>query len=176
MEAVLTKDDSNNVDAKVDVEISTYFSLESPKSFFLFAGAGSGKTRSLVQALKYLQVNHSRRLRLHGQHVGAITYTNKACDEIKHRTDFDALMEVSTIHSFVWTLIQGFDKDIKGWLKVELENEITSLQEKQKKGRPGKASIDRKKSIESKTKRLAALPEIRELTSIPTVKTGGAIP
>ena len=173
MEAVLTKDDSNNVDAKVDVEISTCLSSESPKSFFLFAGAGSGKTRSLVQALQYLQTNHSRRFRLHGQHVGVITYTNKACDEIKHRTGFDALVEVSTIHSFVWTLIQGFDADIKAWLKVELENGIADLHEKQAKGRGGKASIDREKRIESKTKRLAALPEIRNFTYNPNGENRG---
>lgn len=29
--------------------------LKNPKSFFLFAGAGSGKTRSLVQVLKKIK-------------------------------------------------------------------------------------------------------------------------
>nr|WP_107783531.1 UvrD-helicase domain-containing protein [Nitrosomonas nitrosa] len=167
METALAVEDDNNIDVKVDTEISDCLSQQPPKSFFLFAGAGSGKTRSLVQALQFIQTNHSRRLRLHGQRVGVITYTNKACDEIKHRTGFDPLVEVSTIHSFVWTLIQGFDEDIKAWLKVELENEIADLKDKQAKGRSGKASIDREKSIEAKTRRLAALPEIKKFTYNP---------
>lgn len=165
--ALIVDDDGNNLDAPVDAEISACLSQNPPKSFFLFAGAGSGKTRSLVKALQLIQANFSRQLRLHGQRVAVITYTNKACDEIKHRTGFDPLVEVSTIHSFVWTLIQGFDEDIKGWLKIELESEIADLREKQAKGRAGKASIDREKSIESKTRRLAMLPEIRKFTYNP---------
>lgn len=174
MEAALAVNaDGNNLDAPVDAEISACLSQTPPKSFFLFAGAGSGKTRSLVQALQLIQATSSRQLRLHGQRVAVITYTNKACDEIKHRTGFDPLVEVSTIHSFVWTLIQGFDEDIKGWLKVELESEIADLKEKQAKGRAGKASIDREKSIESKTKRLAMLPEIRKFTYNPNGENRG---
>ena len=46
--------DDNNVDDQVDHEISTCLNLERPISFFLFAGAGSGKTRSLVKALHQL--------------------------------------------------------------------------------------------------------------------------
>lgn len=168
MNAVLAvDDDGNNIDANVDVEISSCLGQNPPRSFFLFAGAGSGKTRSLVQALQFIQANHGRQLRLHGQRVAVITYTNKACDEIKHRTGFDPLVEVSTIHSFVWTLIQGFDEDIKGWLRVQLESDIADLNEKQAKGRAGKASNDREKSIESKTRRLAMLPEIKKFTYNP---------
>lgn len=167
MEAALAVDGDNNDDTKVDTEISACLSQHPPKSFFLFAGAGSGKTRSLVQALQFIQANHSRQLRLHGQRIAVITYTNKACDEIKHRTCFDPLVEVSTIHSFVWTLIKGFDEDIKAWLRAELESEIADLKAKQAKGRAGKASIDRKKSIDSKARRLAVLPEIRKFTYNP---------
>ena len=47
--------DDNNFDDHVDDEIHTYLSFDKPSSFFLFAGAGSGKTRSLVNALKYLR-------------------------------------------------------------------------------------------------------------------------
>lgn len=173
MGTTLDEADANNIDAKVDLEISVCLDPHSPKSFFLFAGAGSGKTSSLVQALRFIQANHSRQFRLHGQRVAVITYTNKACDEIKHRTGFDPLVEVSTIHSFVWTLIQGFDTDIKAWLRVELESEIADLREKQGKGRPGKASIDRERSIESKTRRLAMLPEIRKFTYNPNGENRG---
>jgi len=41
----------NNRDDGVDEIISKCLDPIKPKSFFLFAGAGSGKTRSLVKAL-----------------------------------------------------------------------------------------------------------------------------
>jgi DNA helicase-2/ATP-dependent DNA helicase PcrA len=167
MKANLTASDSNNIDNDVDIEIRNCLNLQAPKSFFLFAGAGSGKTRSLVGALKFIQEKYSKELRLHGQRVAVITYTNKACDEIKHRTGFDPLVEVSTIHSFVWSLIQGFNSDIKAWLVGELNNDIAELKEKQLKGHGGKASLDHKNSIESKTKRLINLPKIKEFTYSP---------
>jgi DNA helicase-2/ATP-dependent DNA helicase PcrA len=177
MKANLTASDSNNIDIDididVDIEIRNCLNLQAPKSFFLFAGAGSGKTRSLVGALKFIQEKNSKELRLHGQRVAVITYTNKACDEIKHRTGFDPLVEVSTIHSFVWSLIQGFNSDIKAWLIEELNNDIVELKEKQLKGRGGKASSDRQKSIESKTKRLINLPKIKEFTYSPNGENRG---
>ena len=160
--------DDNNFDDHVDDEINDCLSFDKPISFFLFAGAGSGKTRSLVNALNYLRKVNAKRLRLHGQRVGVITYTNAACDEIKRRLDFDPLIEVSTIHSFVWSLIGGLNFDVKQWLKVNLENEIADLEEKQSKGRAGtKAALNREKSIETKQKRLSGLDDIKRFTYNP---------
>ena len=128
MEAVA--DNSNiKLDDHVDAEIATYLTLESPRSFFLFAGAGSGKTRSLVNALEHIQKTHGPRLKLRGQRVGVITYTNAACDEIKARIDFNSLFHVSTIHSFAWDLIGGFNADIREWLRQDLEQGIHDLRD-----------------------------------------------
>ena len=110
-EAVVLND--NHIDDDVDIKIAECLNLEAPKSFFLFAGAGSGKTRSLVKALETITTSTGDKLRLHGQQIGVITYTNNACDEIKRRLKNDVLVHVSTIHSFVWNLIRGFDSDIK---------------------------------------------------------------
>ncbi len=160
--------DDNTFNAHVDTEINACLSIDKPISFFLFAGAGSGKTQSLVDALKYLRKEYAKRLRLHSQRVGVITYTNAACDEIKRRLDFDPLIEVSTIHSFIWSLIGGLNFDIKQWLKVNLANEITDLEEKQRKGRAGtKATLDREKSIETNQKRLSGLDDIKRFTYNP---------
>lgn len=159
--------DGNDVDNHVDDQISAYLNLENPVSFFLFAGAGSGKTGSLVKALKRLRKESGKSLSLRGQRVGVITYTNAACDEIKQRLDFDPLVEVSTIHSFVWSLIGGFHVDIKQWLRVSLPIEIAELEELQRKGRPGKAALDREKNIAIKQKRLADLDNIKEFTYNP---------
>lgn len=87
----------DNIDDHVDVEIAKCLDLCNPKSFFMFAGAGSGKTRSLVNALKYLNVYAGKELRLYSRQVAVITYTNAACDEIMSRMGYNPLFAVSTI-------------------------------------------------------------------------------
>lgn len=44
----------NHIDDHVDEEIEQCFSRQEPKCFFMFAGAGSGKTSSLIKALTFL--------------------------------------------------------------------------------------------------------------------------
>ena len=141
MTTARTPVDDNSIDDHVDNEIAACLNLDSPKSFFLFAGAGSGKTRSLVTALKGLLDEYEKRLRLHGKSIGVITYTNAACDEIKRRLEFHPMVAVSTIHSFVWSLISGFDSDIKNWLENNLYIEIADLEEKEAKGHVGKKPL-----------------------------------
>lgn len=159
----------DDIDANVDVEIAACLNLDAPKSFFLFAGAGSGKTRSLVTALEHVQATMSDRLRVKGQKVAVITFTNAASDEIKSRLRFDPLIDVRTIHSFAWSLVEGFNHDIREWLKVDLAADIQTLKAEEAKGRKGtKASSTRLSKIESKTRRLASLPDIKSFTYSPT--------
>ena len=95
--------------------------------------------------------------------VGVITFTNKACNEIRSRLKYDKLFEVSTIHRFAWSLIKGLTHDIRGWLETNLKSEIAELEEKEKKGRKGtKASNDRINAITSKKDLLANLGKIRK--------------
>ncbi|MDO8311315.1 MAG: UvrD-helicase domain-containing protein, partial [Sideroxyarcus sp.] len=108
----------NEIDAPVDDEIKRCLDLAAPQSFFLFAGAGSGKTKSLVSALLYVRDKFGETLRLKGQRVGVITYTNAASEEIKRRLAFDPTIDVSTIHSFAWSLIGGLNRDIREWLRT----------------------------------------------------------
>jgi len=160
---------TDTADAHVDEEIAACLNLDTPKSFFLFAGAGSGKTRSLVTALHHVQTNLSERLRVKGQRVGVITFTNAASDEIKRRLLFDLLIDVRTIHSFAWSLIEGLNHDIREWLRVDLAEDIAKLNVDEAKGRKGtKASTDRLRKIESKTKRLQNLPNVKSFTYSPT--------
>src|SRR5665213_1572054 len=118
----------DTIDDVVDDEIHGCLNLSGPTSFFLFAGAGSGKTRSLVRAVNGLRAEYGRRLLLKGQKIGVITYTNAACDEIKQRLEFDPRVEVSTIHAFAWALVGGYDKDIREWLANNLLEEIAELE------------------------------------------------
>ncbi|WP_296583777.1 UvrD-helicase domain-containing protein [Xanthobacter sp.] len=156
------------LDDHVEDELVKFLSLEKPTSFFLFAGAGSGKTRSLVNALNYLAKTYRDVLRLRGRKVAVITYTNAACDEITRRTEYDPLFVVRTIHSFAWSQIQGFNTDIRAWLKDNLQREITDLQAEETRGRAGtKASAARQAQIESKQRRLDRLAEIKTFTYNP---------
>ncbi|MFG1285193.1 UvrD-helicase domain-containing protein [Xanthobacter autotrophicus] len=158
----------NLFDAKADETIRSCLDLAAPRSFFLYAGAGSGKTRSLVQAVRDLCERQGRELKLTGQKVAIITYTNAACDEIVQRLEFDPRVDVSTIHAFAWSLIRGHDDDIRKWLDTNLLAEIADLEEKQAKGRSGKAAIERAQSIESKTRRRDGLPTIARFIYSPT--------
>jgi len=152
----------------VDEEIYNCLDLANPKSFFLFAGAGSGKTRTLVDVLGRFREKNLQRLRTNGQKIAIITYTNAASDEIKRRLDFDPTFVISTIHSFAWELIKSYQNDIREWLKELLQSEIKELEEAQSKGRAGtKASIDRPKQIASKRARFDALYTIRKFTYNP---------
>lgn len=159
----------NGIDDHVDAEIAACLNLASPRSFFLFAGAGSGKTRSLIAALRHIQETISESLRLNGQRVAVITFTNAASDEIKRRLLFDPVIDVRTIHSFSWSLIEGLNRDIREWLRVDLSDEIVQLQAKEANGRKGtEASATRLAKIASTTKRLQNLDSTRRFVYSPT--------
>ena len=155
-------------DAAADETIRECINLAAPRSFFLYAGAGSGKTRSLVEAVRTACKEQGRQLSLTAQKIGVITYTNAACDEIKQRLEFDPRVEVSTIHAFAWSLIAGYDNDIRGWLAERLLQDIVELETAQAKGRAGKASDDRARSIESKRRRHESLGSIIRFIYSPT--------
>ena len=159
--------DSTSQTSELSDVMDTCLNLEGPKSFFLFAGAGSGKTRALVEAMQMFRLKYGQEFRLSGRKVAVITYTNAACDEIKHRIDYDSIFAVSTIHSYAWELIRPFHNEIREWLRQNLETEISALEEKQRKGRSGKASDERTIQIESKQKRIARLDTIRHFTYNP---------
>jgi len=152
----------------VQKTLDSCLNLSNPKSFFLYAGAGSGKTKSLIDAMLMLRRKFGQVFLLNSRKIGVITYTNAACDEIKHRIDYDSIFTVSTIHSFAWTLIQSFQGNIREWLRSNLANDITELNEKQSKGREGtKAYFERAVQIESKQNRLNDLNSIRTFTYNP---------
>ena len=87
--------------------------LEHNKSFVVDAGAGSGKTYTLVEALTYLLKQRSKDYLSRGQQIVCITYTNVAVDEIKSRINSDPLVRVSTIHDFLWSVICDHQKELR---------------------------------------------------------------
>jgi DNA helicase-2/ATP-dependent DNA helicase PcrA len=91
--------------------------LETKRSFALIAGAGSGKTTSLVAALDEIRSRNGRTLRQNGQRIACITYTNRAVEVIRSRLGFDDLYLISTLHGFLWGEIGRFQVDLKLALK-----------------------------------------------------------
>lgn len=163
-------EDPNTIDDWVDDKVFEYLNPAAFKSFFLFAGAGSGKTRTLVNVLANFRKTYGPRFRLLRRKVAIITYTNAAADEIIHRLQADPVFKVSTIHSFAWELIKPFTTDIKVWLEKDLQNSIAELEGEQSRSRDlnNKTSVDRAKRIASKNRRLAYLPGITKFVYSPT--------
>jgi hypothetical protein vspiD_09015 len=87
--------------------------LEHNKSFVVDAGAGSGKTHTLVEALTYLLEKRSDDYLSRGQQIVCITYTNVAVGEIESRINSDPLVRVSTIHDFLWSVICDHQKELR---------------------------------------------------------------
>lgn len=76
---------------------SLYGCIDCGRSFRLEAGAGAGKTYSLVEALRYVIKKRGADLLKRHQQVACITYTNVASDEIRARTDANAVILSTTV-------------------------------------------------------------------------------
>lgn len=121
---------NNNIDSQVDETLEKCILATPRKSFFLFAGAGSGKTYSLVLLLKKIRDKIGQDLMLRGKNVAVITYTNAATDEIINRLDYSPIFHISTIHSFVWDVIKYYQNDIKQLYCQYLRDDIRIIGEK----------------------------------------------
>lgn len=121
---------NNNIDSQVDETLEKCILATPRKSFFLFAGAGSGKTYSLVLLLKKIRDKIGQDLMLRGKNVAVITYTNAATDEIINRLDYSSVFHISTIHSFVWDVIKYYQNDIKQLYCQYLRDDIRIIGEK----------------------------------------------
>ena len=155
------------VDDHVDREIESCFSASSPNNFFVFEGAGSGKTRSLINTLNFLDKEQGEKLLMKGKQIAVITYTNAACDEISRRLQYKSIFSVSTIHSFLWELIKNYQVDIKTWIMESVQKEIEELKQKQTKTSRGKAGEKRAETIKKKTERLAKIRSIQKFSYNP---------
>lgn len=118
--------DSPDTDA--DREIHACVVATPPQPFVVRAGAGSGKTTSLIKALDWVMSEHSASMRARKQKVACITYTDLAANEILADVNDDPLVHVSTIHSFYWSIAKTFQADIKVWLQNDIRRRIFDLE------------------------------------------------
>ena len=121
-------------DTPADLEVRACLDQDPPRSFVVVAGAGSGKTTSLIKALAHLGETRGSALRRGGQTIACITYTDVAVEEIRGDVGESALFHVSTIHSFLWSVIRPFRSDITAWVLTRIGEKLE--QRREHYGRP----------------------------------------
>lgn len=94
-----------------------FAALDDRRNFKLEAGAGAGKTYSLIQALRRILENKPVYLPRSDQRVACLTYTKVARDEIKARTDEDPAIFADTLHGFLWEMISPYQKALTAVLR-----------------------------------------------------------
>lgn len=148
-------------DNSVDEGIQKCLRIGSGKSFITFAGAGSGKTYSLKAALDFLKIKYTSDFVRQGRQIAVVTFTNNAADEIKDRIEQNSIFAVSTIHSFCWLAIAGFNEDIRKWYLEKIPADLAEVEDLERRGRAGKASDARKRTIIRLTEKMEWLAEPR---------------
>jgi DNA helicase II / ATP-dependent DNA helicase PcrA len=112
-----------------DEELHRCLNANPPTSFMMVAGAGSGKTTSLIKGLAEILSSHGPRLKRNRQRVACVTYTEIAAGEIWADVGNNPLVHVSTIHSFLWTLLKPFQTDIQRLIAGRIKAKIVELEE-----------------------------------------------
>ena len=87
--------------------------LDGGRDFRLEAGAGAGKTYSLVEALKRIIREQGASMMQTGKRVACITFTDNAREEIAREIEMHPAILVDTIHGFAWAFISKFQKSLR---------------------------------------------------------------
>lgn len=114
---------------EADKQVRKVLETSTKRGFVVIAGAGSGKTTSLVEALRRVGRTEGNTLLGQRRQVACITYTNVAVEEIKERLATNPLFHVSTIHSFLWKVVQPFQRMIREWVRADTHRLITERDE-----------------------------------------------
>ena len=109
------KKEADEIDRKI-IEV-----LSQKKNFRVEAGAGSGKTYSMMKVIEWLQINKQLEFKRNGKKVACLTFTNAAVDVISSRLQDDSFIAPSTIHNFAWNVIAQFQEKI---IQILFENDL----------------------------------------------------
>lgn len=151
-------------DTQADLDIRVCLDAKPRTSFIMVAGAGSGKTTSLIKALDHIGKKYGLELKRSGQKVACITYTETAVGEIWGDVGNNPLFHVSTIHSFLWEVAKPFQKEIRVWLRQNTEEELRELEQE-------RANFTKRVRQTTRDKNAANTERCNELlTSIDSIK------
>ncbi len=135
--------------------------LDEDRNFSVVAGAGSGKTTSLVISLDYIREVKGALLRRDDKKVACITFTNRAVRVISERLGWDDIYLVTTLHSFLWGEINRFTNDIRLCLRdVLIPAQIEKYEERDNGGNSQRA-ISARERVVSLTADLTALEDVQ---------------
>ncbi|WP_414171938.1 UvrD-helicase domain-containing protein [Clavibacter tessellarius] len=134
----------NSPDTELDQRLRELLDRPTPPSFMVTAGAGSGKTTSLVKALAHLDATRGSVLSRTNQRIACITYTVVAAAEIREEINRNPLFHISTIHSFLWTLVRPFMRDVQTWVASRIDAKVADYREHNAK--PGTREATRQKN------------------------------
>lgn len=152
-------------DTPADAELREILDNKQLSGFTVIAGAGSGKTTSLVKALAHVVDTRGVELRSTNQKVACITYTEIAALEISDELAHDPIVHVSTIHSYLWTLARPFQNDIRRWVENRAQTRLEALVAEQA-GFSNRIQQRRRNDTAARIQRLTdALPRINQIES-----------
>lgn len=155
---------SSLLDTKADQDIRQC--LKNGESFYVIAGAGSGKTTSLITALDHIRDTYGAQLHRSAQRVVCVTYTKRAVAVISAKLGWDDLFEVSTLHGFLWREIKRYTPDIRRALEIGL---IPSKIAKKKEDDNGGNS---QKAVAARTSIIELEAALSKLESVPNFEYG----
>jgi len=152
-------------DTPTDIALRKRLSEGGTRHFIMIAGAGSGKTTSLIKALNHLKQSRGQQMQRLGEQIACITYTEVAVEEISGDVGHDPLIHVSTIHSFLWSVIKLFQNDLHAWVHQRLLEKISEAQDKIDKPRTRDATKEREgANIVRYQEQLEAINTVQQFT------------
>lgn len=121
---------TQNEIAELKIQVRIFKHIDDFKSFRFNAGAGAGKTYTLIETLKYVTINKIAATKS-PQKIACITYTNVAVNEIQNRLGNSDVVHVSTIHEILWEIIKKAQPELlichKDKIKGTIERINTDL-------------------------------------------------
>jgi DNA helicase-2/ATP-dependent DNA helicase PcrA len=154
-------------DTVADQVLKACIEAAPPQSFVVRAGAGSGKTTSLIKALASTLEIHGSSLKKRKQRIACITYTDLAAKEVSADVSENPLVQVSTIHSFYWSIIKSFQLDIKSWVIATVNERLDRLRDDAARFSNRTRQQTREnnaRDVARYTSQLAKLPEVKAFT------------
>ena len=101
--------------------------------------------------------------------MAVITFTNAATNEIVNRLDYSPIFHVSTIHSFVWNVIQYYQTDIRKLYCQHIQEDIGELGAKldKAKNKTAKTYLSNIEKLELKKEQLEKTKAIEKFVYNP---------
>jgi len=122
-----------------EVEKGIFNCINNNESFVLEAGAGSGKTWTLIQTILHVLEENEVFFKKENRKIACITFTKVARDEIVERVSANTdnfLIVANTIHEFLWENIKRYNKEIKNELINYISEKIIEKQKTMENSRP----------------------------------------